>query len=134
MVLAHEDEQDSSAHPYWYGRVLGIFHADIRHVGPNSKTGGKPQRMEFLWVRWFGCDMTHIGGWKTRRLHRVGFLDAADPDSGAFGFLDPAEVLRAAHLIPAFHFGWTFEYLGASVARIFHGDKQQDYVYYYVNQ
>jgi hypothetical protein len=95
---------------------------------------GKPQRMEFLWVRWFGRDMTHIGGWKTRRLHRVGFLDAADPDSGAFGFLDPTEVLRAAHLIPAFHFGWTSEYLGASVAHIFHGDKQQDYVYYYVNQ
>ncbi|KAJ6471270.1 hypothetical protein C8R47DRAFT_966666, partial [Mycena vitilis] len=134
MVLAHEDEDDETAHPYWYGRVLGIFHADVRHVGPRSTTGGRPQRMEFLWVRWFGRDMAHIGGWKTKRLHRLGFLDGKDPDSGAFGFIDPAHVLRGAHLIPAFHYGRTSEFLGPSVARHFDADDHQDYRYYYVNQ
>ncbi|KAJ7119056.1 hypothetical protein C8R44DRAFT_878566 [Mycena epipterygia] len=34
MVLAHEDEEQSSPHPYWYGRIISIFHAKVRHVGP----------------------------------------------------------------------------------------------------
>ena len=134
MVLAHEEEEESSAHPYWYGRVLGIFHAEVRHVGPRSKTEGRPQRMEFLWVRWFGRDMTRPGGWKYKRPHRIGFLDATDPDSGAFGFVDPAAIIRAAHIIPAFHYGRTKELLGRSVARHFDAEDDEDYAFYYVNE
>ncbi|KAF7341461.1 GLOBIN domain-containing protein [Mycena venus] len=133
IVQAHEDEDETATHPYWYGRIIGIFHASVRHVGPLSKNRTKVHRMEFLWVRWFGRDLSHPGGWKYKRLHRVGFLDASEPDSGAFGFLDPAEVIRAAHLIPAFHFGRTSRYLGTTVARMYHGEDQQDYNYYYVN-
>jgi hypothetical protein len=88
MVLAREDEEESMSHPYWYGRILGIFHAEVRHIGSKSKTGGKVQRMEFLWVRWFGRDLSYRAGWKYKCLHRVGFLDANKPDSGAFGFFD----------------------------------------------
>ncbi|KAK6972044.1 GLOBIN domain-containing protein [Favolaschia claudopus] len=107
MVLSHEDEVDGTeAHPYWYARVIGIFHAEVRHVGPKSKTT-RTQRMEFLWVRWFGRDMTYKAGWKARRLHRVGFVDFED--GGAFGFLDPSEVIRASHIIPAFHYGPHFQ-------------------------
>ncbi|KAJ7033960.1 hypothetical protein C8F04DRAFT_1260454 [Mycena alexandri] len=129
MVLAHEEE-DNNPHPYWYGRILGIFHADVRHVGPRSKTGGRPQRMEFLWVRWFGRDIDHVAGWATKRLHRVGFVEA---DNGPFGFLDPAQVLRGAHIIPAFHHGRTTELLGPSIARHFDGENDEDYCYCYVN-
>jgi hypothetical protein len=129
MVLSHEEEDESSSHPYWYGRILGIFHAQIRHVGENS-SNRRPVRMEFLWVRWFGRDMTHSAGWKPKRLHRLGFIDAAD--GGAFGFLDPTEVIRGAHLIPAFHYGRTDRLLPPSIARR-PEEKDQDYIYYYVN-
>jgi hypothetical protein len=134
MVLAHEDEEESSAHPYWYGRIVGIFHADVRHVGPKSKNTTKIHRMEFLWVRWFGRDMQHKAGWLAKHLHRVGFIDASVPDTAAFGFLDPAEVIRAAHLIPAFHYGRTTELLAPSIARHFDAENNEDYRYYYVNQ
>jgi hypothetical protein len=130
MVLAHEDEDESSAHPYWYGRIVGIFHADIRHVGPKSKNPSKTRRMDFLWVRWFGRDMGHAAGWKAKRLHRIGFLD----QGSAFGFLDPKEAIRACHLNPAFAYGRTKALLGPSIARTFDGADDEDYLYYYVNQ
>jgi hypothetical protein len=39
IVLAHEDddpENNLKPHPFWYARIIGIFHAQVRHVGPNS--------------------------------------------------------------------------------------------------
>jgi hypothetical protein len=97
MVLAHEE--DASWHPYWYARVLGIFHMMVEHVGPNSRRTESKQ-MDFLLVRWFGRHPGVASGWAAKRLPRVGFLSAGD--SGAFGFLDPQEVIRGVHLIPAF--------------------------------
>lgn len=130
MVLSHETEDaDGKSFPYWFGRIVGIFHADILHTGPHSKSS-EPQRMEFLWVRWFGRDTTHKSGFKARRLHRVGFVPADDPE--AFGFLDPQEIIRAAHLIPAFHFGRTGELLGPSIVRQ-PQEKDEDWQFFYVN-
>ncbi|KAK7016580.1 hypothetical protein R3P38DRAFT_3321043 [Favolaschia claudopus] len=134
MVLAHEDEEGSNTHPYWYARVVGIFHSEVRHVGPRSKNTAKIHHMNFLWVRWFGRDATHSAGWLARRLHRVGFFPASEPNLSAFGFLDPAEVVRAVHLIPAFHYGRTADLLRPSIARHFDDENQEDYEYYYVNQ
>jgi hypothetical protein len=57
-------------------------------------------------------------------------VDAEDPD--AFGFLDPKDVLRGAHLIPAFAHGKTDELLGASIARLPH-EEDEDWQYYYIN-
>ncbi|EED78856.1 predicted protein [Postia placenta Mad-698-R] len=54
-------------------------------------------------------DTSAPGGFETQCPHRVGFVDEADPNT--FGFLDPNEVLHAAHLIP----------------------HNRDWVYYYVN-
>jgi hypothetical protein len=34
MVIGHEDNAD--AHPYWYVRVIGIFHANVRYQNPES--------------------------------------------------------------------------------------------------
>ncbi|KAI0916566.1 hypothetical protein AcV5_003020 [Taiwanofungus camphoratus] len=48
--------------------------------------------MGVLWVRWFGHDLDAPGGFQTRHLHRVGFVDFEDPN--AFGFLDPNVVIR----------------------------------------
>jgi hypothetical protein len=47
-----------------------------------------------------------------------------------FGFLDPSQVIRAAHLIPAFLQGCTQELLGPSIA---HNKKvEEDWLKYYV--
>jgi hypothetical protein len=54
MVLAHEDHSDEDLHPYWYAKVLGIYHVNMR-VSDHTE----PQRMEFLWVHWFGWDPDH---------------------------------------------------------------------------
>ncbi|KAI0263908.1 hypothetical protein BC834DRAFT_970987 [Gloeopeniophorella convolvens] len=74
-------------------------------------------------------------GMKARRLPRIGFLPAGDPDYDAFGFLDPNEVIRASHLIPAFAYGQTEDFLPSnSVAR--HSRRQGDtidYRFYYVS-
>jgi len=57
MVLSHENQDTAEPHPYWYGRIVGIFHAQVRHIGPRSSST-EIRRMDFLWVRWFGRD-TH---------------------------------------------------------------------------
>ncbi|KAI0337344.1 hypothetical protein BDW22DRAFT_1468571 [Trametopsis cervina] len=135
MVLAHEDEDSiGNTHPYWYARIIGVCHAQVRYLGADSRSN-EYERIEFLWIRWFGRDMTAPGGFNTRRLHRVGFLDADEP--GAFGFLDPAVVIRAVHLIPAFHYGRTDDWLrGPSIARQYtldDADAESDWRYHYVN-
>jgi hypothetical protein len=70
------------------------------------------QRMDFLWVRWFGCDLSASGGFDKQHLHRVEFLDSQD--SSAFGFLDPVHIIRSVFLIPAFSFGRTQDLLEVS--------------------
>jgi hypothetical protein len=126
MVLSHEDEGDSY-HPYWYARVLGIFHVNIKYMGPGSRST-HVQKIEFLFVRWFGRDLAYAAGWSARRLHRVGFLP---PDSAsAFDFIDPSDIIRGVHMIPAFAHG-TISELGKSVARR-PADNDEDWQFYYV--
>jgi hypothetical protein len=100
MTLAHEDDEDAqnNRHPYWYAQVLGIFHVNARL---SESTEAKPTN--FLWVRWFGRDPDHTGGFETRRFHRIGLMELNDPSS--YEFLNPSDVLRAVHLIPAFSLG-----------------------------
>ena len=44
MTLSSEDGDEG--HPYWYARVLDIFHAHVRvHVGRDSKSS-ESQRMD----------------------------------------------------------------------------------------
>lgn len=113
MVLSYEpkdEEGKKECHPYWYACIIGIFHANVWHIRAMSKYSDL-QKMEFLWVRWFGRDLRHRAGWKECCLHRIGF---ADYDS--FGFLNPKEVIRGVHLLPAFAHGQTSIHLGPSIA------------------
>lgn len=141
MLLAHEEEDigngdtiDSSKrnkHPFWYARVLGVYHASVRHTGPASKSA-VPQNMDFLWIRFFGAVADNIlSGWEVSRLHLIGFVPETDPY--AFGFIDPNEVIRGVHLIPAFHHGRTPSLLGPSIARK-KEDKDEDWQFYYVGR
>ena len=90
MVLSQEKEPD--AHPYWYARIIGIYHTLVRH-----ESSSDPITIEFLFVRWYGLDLDRTSrfGWKMRRLPKVGFVpDDPDAGSSAFGFLDPAQVIH----------------------------------------
>ena len=57
-------------------------------------------------------------------------LDDATQASGAFGFIDPAEVIRGVHLIPAFAHGKTDRLFGPSIACPLK-DEDQDWQYFY---
>jgi len=123
-------EVEPNAHPYWYASVIGIFHAEVQHTGPRSRDF-KPKRMEFLWVRWLGVVPAHSFGRKKARLPKVGFVP--DSDEFAFGFLDPALVIRGCHLLPSFVDGKTTDLLateGPTEART-NGDRD-DWTNFYV--
>ncbi|KAF8802003.1 hypothetical protein BYT27DRAFT_7226594 [Phlegmacium glaucopus] len=122
MVLSHEDDD---SHPYWYAKIIGIFHAIVQHPSKPD-----PVSMDFLWVRWYGRNMTHKSGWRSKHLPRIGFVDS--DDALPFGFLDPLHVVRGCHLIPAFHHGRTEDLLPPSIARL-EIENDEDWLYYYVN-
>jgi hypothetical protein len=97
MVLSGEM---MPSHPYWYARVLGIYHMETWLID-----GGEPVKhhLEVLWVRWLAPLKSHRSGMKRARLPKVAFVEESDLD--AFGFLDPSQVIRGTHLIPAFASG-----------------------------
>jgi hypothetical protein len=128
MVLS--SETGVNAHPYWYARVLGVFHAQVLHMGPSAKNHSI-QHMEFLWVRWFGIEPDYISGTHTAWLPKIGFVP--DTDDGAFGFLDPSLVVRGCHLVPAFAAGRTqtlLQTISPTAARL--PDETDDWENYYV--
>ncbi|KAF5342710.1 hypothetical protein D9758_015877 [Tetrapyrgos nigripes] len=133
MVLSGDGED----HPYWYGRVISIFHVRVRHIGAKSHSMAE-KRLDIAWIRWYRHDASYRAGWQAKRLHRLQFFDAGDPD--AFGFVDPAQIIRAIHILPGFAYGWTDRYLPAdSVARQYqqyiegqYELETDDYKYYYV--
>jgi hypothetical protein len=98
MVLADHDDDSPSGHPFKYARVLGIYHANVVHVG-SRMVDYQPRRMEFLWVRWYQLSRIN-DAWGAQRLDTIRFPSVLDSD--AFGFLDPSVVLRACHIIPCF--------------------------------
>jgi hypothetical protein len=132
MVLSHEN--DDERHPYWYACLIRIFHVDIWYYGEeNAPLTSK--RMDVLFVRWFGRDMSFKGGFSSKRLHRIGFLNYDfDSERGCqcFGFIDPDQVIRGVHLIPAYDHGHTEKYLGPSFARR-EEEGDEDWTYFYVN-
>ena len=84
--------------------------------------------MEFLFVRWFYVDGDEIGGWRTKKLHQIDFVEG----DKAFGFIDLADIVHGVHLIPRFSLSRTNELLGPSLARS-GVEKDEDWVRYYVN-
>jgi hypothetical protein len=131
MVLSCEDGED--IHPFWYARVIKIFHLLVCHHGSPFQiedTLSKFQHMDVLWVRWFGLDADAWGGWSKKHLNGVSFIPS--DEVGAFGFLNPALVIRGVHLIPNFPWGFTNLRLPPSIACPI-ADGDQDWDSYYVN-
>ncbi|KAG9080478.1 hypothetical protein FRC06_006529 [Ceratobasidium sp. 370] len=124
MVASSDNDPE---HPFWYAKVLGIFHADI--VWVNNTRTRTPRRMEFLWVRWM--EVVQPGGWEGCELDRVAYVSGGSYRD-AFGFLDPATVIRSAHLIPAFGFGRRNDTLRSGLAS--DDPELGDWHSYYVNR
>ncbi|KAJ7617570.1 hypothetical protein B0H17DRAFT_965353, partial [Mycena rosella] len=131
-VMVLSPETTANAHPFWYARVLGIFHLEVIHIGAESRNGSA-QHMEFLWVRWYGAEPGYRSGFQAARLPKIGFVP--DIDEYAFGFLDPSLVLRGCHIVPAFDAGRTTDLLtihpGEATAARPVGDTD-DWVNFYV--
>jgi hypothetical protein len=97
MVLASNPDSDSeSNHRFLYARVLGIYHVNVIYIGGGS-ADYTPRRVEFLWVRWFDYDNNVQTDFK---LDPIRFPPMAY--EGAFDFVDPNNVVRGCHIVPAF--------------------------------
>jgi hypothetical protein len=130
MMASPEVKTNQSAHPFWYAQVLGVFHAEVQHTGAQSKSLAW-RVMDFLWVQWLGIDPESSFGHRQAKLPKLGFVPEAD--ELAFGFLDPALVIRGCHLIPAFREGRTSTLLATRApTEARHKDEIDDWVNYYV--
>jgi hypothetical protein len=99
MLLKHRGDSNQDNHDanYRYAKVLGIHHVNVVQAGNVYKS----RRLDFLSVRWYESVQSHI--WEACTLGRVRFTSITNPN--AFGFVDPGDVLRACHMIPAFSLG-----------------------------
>jgi hypothetical protein len=125
MVLA-DDGSDHASHHFLFARVLGIYHANVIYTGPGA-TNYSSHRIEFLWVRWYQCATD--GSWATSTLDRVDFPPMVSETS--FGFLDPSDVVRSCHIVPAFAMGMRYND-GQGLSRC--ARDSQDWRNYYVNR
>jgi len=89
MVLSQEDER---THPYWYARMVKIFHVMVEHREDCFSPFTKPVRMDVLFVQWFQLDSNFNAGWDAKQLYRVQFFEK-DHLADAFGFIDPNLVI-----------------------------------------
>jgi hypothetical protein len=124
MVLNPEVSPDSPGHPFWYAKVLNVFHANVIYLGEGNRDF-LPRRIEFIWVRWY--EMTKAGTWTPQRLDELHFPDVSNDDS--FGFLDPADILRGSHIIPCYRAGKV-----GKPARSEYAKDSDDWKTYFVNR
>jgi len=132
MVLAdHTNNCDSTSdqvHPFIYARVLGIYHANVIYVGPGM-LDYQPHRIEFLWVRWYQNVGVEHTGWNSRKLNHIQFLLSSTGD--AFDFIDPSDIVRNCHIVPAFAGGKHYRD-GKGLSHL--ARDSSDWVEYYVNR
>jgi hypothetical protein len=99
MLLANDADGSSSSHHFLYARVLGAYHTNVIYTGPGMRDD-KPCHFDFLWVRWFEVVDAASSGWSSSTLDVVRFPPMHHNSS--FGFVDPRDILRGCHILPAF--------------------------------
>jgi len=104
IMLLSAGDIDRANHQYAYARVIGIYHVNVIYTGSGA-SDYRARRMEFLWVRRFmhTNDEPVQSTWSRRQLNFLQLLPAQHEN--AFGFVDPDNVLRGAHIIPRFAMG-----------------------------
>jgi hypothetical protein len=124
---------EEGAEPYWYARVLGDYHANTWAENSLIPGARNVRCMDFLWVRWFGEEPDYCLGFRRARLPKIGFVESTDEFS--FSFVNPSNVVRRCHLIPAFDAGQSANLLPwpRSVARCLHPEDTDDWLNFYVN-
>lgn len=122
MALSRGDPH----HPYVYARVLGIYRVKVFHPSMNEM-----KDMDVLWVHWLEVDQKYRAGWKAKQLYRIRFVP--NDDEGAFGFLDPEDVIRGSHLIPGFNHQYVV-HPSEDFASKWDCPPDDNWCYYYVNQ
>jgi hypothetical protein len=127
MVLSSDNDVGHEGHRFSYGKVLGVYHVNVIYVGIGM-VDFTPFRVEFLWVRWYE-PMEQVSSWDTSTLDRLRFPPMNDESS--FDFIDPEDILRGCHIIPAFARGKR-HHDGSGVSACA-GDKE-DWREYYVNR
>ena len=109
MLLSDlQSDPESCVHQYKYARVLGIYHVNVIYTGPGM-LDYRGRRVDFLWVRWYeNIESSPVqDGWRDCRFDQLRFPNMDHPD--AFGFVDPAHVIRAFHSIPRFMTGELYQ-------------------------
>ena len=118
----------SDFHPFLYTRVIGAYHANVIYTGPGM-WDYTARRFNFLWVRWYQVVDPGSSGWCTSTLDTVRFPPMHEDNS--FGFVDPNDVLRGCHILPAFAKGKREE---ANVNVSHCAKDTKDYLRYYVGR
>jgi hypothetical protein len=123
-----EEEKADVAHRFVYSRVLGIYHVNVIYRGRGAFDLRK-RRFDFLWIR------------RYQALHSTSLPDSLDrleliplSKQDAVGFLDPADVLRASHIIPRFSLGQRYSRAPASRIASKLAKDQDDWNEYYANR
>ncbi|KAH7917705.1 hypothetical protein BV22DRAFT_1025919 [Leucogyrophana mollusca] len=121
--------KDDSEHHFCYAKVLGIYHANVIYVG-QGMADYRSRHMEFLWVRWYEMVGSEAGSTGSdTELDTVQFVPMAEVD--AFGFVDPSDVMRSCHLIPAFSTG---KLHSDGIAMSYCAQDGNDWKSYYINR
>ena len=87
--------------------------------------------MDILWVHWLKINQKHQVGWKAKQFYHVQF--APNNNEGAFGFLDPKDIVCGAHLIPGFNHGYAEDSPEGYVSK-WDCALADNWQYHYVNQ
>jgi hypothetical protein len=98
MLLLNPKKLNKSKHPYVYARVIGIFHANVSYAGPlpDGRIFYTSHHIDFCWAHWYEFNQAN----DEFALERASPYPLNSPE--ALNFFDPADVLRAVHLIPQF--------------------------------
>ena len=128
IMLLADCADGSSSSDFLYARVLGAYHANVIYTRPGMRDY-TARCFNFLWVRWYHVVDPGSSGWRTSTLDTVRFPPMHEDNS--FGFVDPNNVLRGCHILPAFAKGKREE---ANVNVSHCAKDTKDYLRYYVGR
>ena len=129
MVLSGDtDEERRAASPFWYARIIGIHSLFVvQDDRPDTE-----HRIDFVRVRWYGCEDEFAFGDEAMWQERIGFIKGTD-NVQQFGIIDPNLIIRLVHVIPAFSLGRA--HANAQITSLQLSPKKDDeYEAYYVNR
>lgn len=129
MLLADDAEGSPiSSNHFLYAQVLGGYHVNVIYTGPGMRDF-EARRFDFLWVRWFEIVNPGSSTRSASKLDSVRFPPMNKASS--FGFVDPKDVLRGCHILPAFAKGKR-QNNGVGISCCAKDGK--DYIQYFVNR